>query len=216
MINKNKISVNVICLIILAVILFSVGISLGRFTQGMIDGWTSVSENSGEYLYATGYFTPRAGLLSEATDSIPAVDGSKLPIVIEKAHVAVNSEQVSISAAISIFFLNIGCVILSLTIMVMFVKFIVRINRMEIFIEHNARTLRNIGILLLAVALLSTASQYVEHVTMLDKLPAVRDYTHSFLPSISWTNIVIGLLSLLMSQIWELGLKMKQENDLTV
>lgn len=77
--NKNKISVNLLCVCIIALISITVLFGLGVFTQGFVEGMNETREPIAhdDYLFLTASFTPAS--MAETPDSIMASDAIDSP-----------------------------------------------------------------------------------------------------------------------------------------
>ena len=114
----------------------------------------------------------------------------------------------------------IGCyaagVILFVCFVVAFVKFIININKGRIFVRKNIGLLRRIAWYLISVALLRCAGGIADD-TMLSNMPVkLGAYEVTTYWTLPWSVLIIGLISLLMAEIWARGLQMREEQELTI
>ena len=105
--------------------------------------------------------------------------------------------------------------VLGIVALTSFVCFVRNINRREIFTRKNTAYLRRIGWCTIGAGALMTLhycyDQYVVHqVFRLD------GYVVDYSSSIYSEYILFGLFSLVMAEAFAIGLKMREEQDLTI
>lgn len=109
-------------------------------------------------------------------------------------------------------FLQIG---LSIWAISLFIRLIIAINKSNIFNWKNVRRLRRLGLALIIsfgctffMAYLSTLS--------IEEVFSLRGYNLCISDVVNITNLVLGLCSLIVGEVFAIGLKMKEEQDLTI
>ncbi|HBC21321.1 MAG TPA: hypothetical protein DC009_04390 [Porphyromonadaceae bacterium] len=222
--SKFRLSINLLCVLIIAVTSFSVAFSLGEFTKGVVDGVDSVqsedaaSESADNQLvYFPTYLTPRDGLLTSRHDNIAAADSNgTVPVVMQQAIIAMPVGSIPLSYMICKVIIGLAVLVIFVLLIINFLKLTVRINRGNIFDNRNVKLLRRIGVQTLMIAGLTLVDLLLQSGLVDAHIPQLRDYSRTLLPALPWTNALIGLISLLMSKIWEGGLSMKKEQDLTI
>lgn len=109
-------------------------------------------------------------------------------------------------------FLQIGVYIWAI---VLFVRLIISINKSDIFNWKNVRRLRRLG---LALIISFCCSFSVAYITLynVSEVFSLRGYTLELSGIISATMLVLGLCSLIVGEVFAIGLKMKEEQDLTI
>lgn len=106
-------------------------------------------------------------------------------------------------------------IILSIITLIMFIKFIMNVNRKEVFTWKNVRLLRRIGWCMLAMAVLSTGLGVYEEY-MISEVFSVKGYSASFLEYLSSSDLLIGIVALIIAEAFAIGLKQKEELELTI
>lgn len=98
---------------------------------------------------------------------------------------------------------------------VLFIRLIVAINRSDIFNWKNVRRLRRLGILLIIsfCCTFFTASLTLHNV---EKVFAMPGYSLSMTDMVHITSLVLGLSALIVAEVFAIGLRMKEEQDLTI
>lgn len=215
--SKNKISVNLLCICIIALISITVLFGLGVFTQGFMEGIRESREPIAhdDYLFLTASLSPTT--MTETPDSIMAADGHELPVFCSKGSVGVPIEKVQDFPLMLLAlcgFLTLGIFIF---LLVQFIKLIVNFNRGRIFEVRNCRYLSRIGVSMLILAVLSMFVSYGNSRMIIGAAGGLRNYS-----SVNWwdllpsSDFLVGLLALLFAQIWKRGIAIKNENELTV
>lgn len=98
---------------------------------------------------------------------------------------------------------------------VLFVKIIVAINRSDIFNWRNVRRLRRLGVLLAIGFGSSLLTGYME-LWHLREVFALQHYDLALSDTVNITTFVISFTALIVAEIFAIGLKMKEEQDLTI
>jgi hypothetical protein len=111
-----------------------------------------------------------------------------------------------------------GLIILAIVVVtiIKFIRLINNINRNKVFERCNVKLLRQLGILMLSLALVNIISGVYGEI-IVARLPyELSGYTYSYYWQLPWGHILIGLVSLLMAQIWAKGIQMREEQELTI
>lgn len=103
----------------------------------------------------------------------------------------------------------------SLWAVVLFIRLIISINKSDIFNWRNVRRLRRLGMALVISFCCTFASKYLDFIGI-DAVFSLRGYELSLSELVSTTTLVLGLCSLIVGEVFAIGLKMKEEQDLTI
>lgn len=98
---------------------------------------------------------------------------------------------------------------------VLFVKIIVAINRSDIFNWRNVRRLRRLGILLIVGFGCSLLAEYLSLCNLREVL-SLQNYDLTLSDTVDITTFVLGLTALIVAEVFAIGLKMKEEQELTI
>ena len=104
---------------------------------------------------------------------------------------------------------------LLIAIVVLFLKLIVRVNREIVFDWRNVRLLRWLGALELAGTVVITAIQ-IYGASIVSRQFGVSGFVTDYFSYVSAMELTVGLVALIVAEIFAVGLKMKEEQDLTV
>ncbi len=222
-----KKKINILCGIIICVIILCVvypTYNLGyTFGVGFSAGYDSIKNGSENEFILTHnttintYFEPHMDKLLSNPDSIIDASTNKVvPIVWEKGAIIVHDSLIPNWYFIICVCCEIVIYILFLILIIKFAKLIININKDLIFERINVKLLRQLGILLLCIAL-SQITLGISTEILIFALPYKFDgYDISAYWNIPWTNVIIGLVGLLMAQIWARGIQMREEQELTI
>ena len=102
-----------------------------------------------------------------------------------------------------------------LVIVVLFLKLIVRVNRGRVFEWSNVRLLRWLGGIELVASIVTTVFQ-IYGASLASGQFAVKGFAPDYFSYISVMELTIGLVALIVAEIFAVGLKMKEEQELTI
>ncbi len=109
-------------------------------------------------------------------------------------------------------FLQIGCTLWAL---VLFVRLVISVNRFDIFTWRNVRRLRLIGLGLVLAFGCNMVLAFME-IRSLEEVLSLRGYELSLSEMLERTTLLLGLCSLIVGEVFAIGLRMKEEQDLTI
>lgn len=161
-------------------------------------------------------FNPEISNIYFGSDSITFSNGEKYPIILNRAIVVVPAEKNDSPLSWLAVAIYISCSVLFVLLMIEFIKFIININRGEIFSDSNVVRLKRFAWYLISIALLNIAAGVIEDYIVAGMGLKLDGYYPTAYWMIPWANLLLGLVALLMSQIWSRGLEMKEEQELTI
>lgn len=103
----------------------------------------------------------------------------------------------------------------SIWAIVLFIRLMISINKSDIFNWRNVRRLRFLGVALI----IGFSAQFLlaySNMVSVSKVFSIPGYDLSLSELVSITNLVLGLCSLIVGEVFAIGLKMKEEQDLTI
>ncbi|MDE5876013.1 MAG: DUF2975 domain-containing protein [Muribaculaceae bacterium] len=220
----KKTSINLLCVLIIVIIglslvmpVYYIGYSFGYgFAQGIKNSDLPVIESAQPMRSYDMAFNPDIELFLHPVDSVRSTDGITYPAVIQRAEVFVPTDSSTTITSVGTLILHILSMLMGLTVLVAFIKFVYNINKGHIFEHKNVRLLRLLGILLIAIALCSTSSGLIDDHTLSHIGLNLKGYSVSTYWTIPWTTLIIGLAALLMAQVWARGIDLKEEQALTI
>lgn len=191
--------------------LFSKGIELGLRMAGTEEMYKKQAED----LSMLNIVTLLPGGSQFFTDSVyNEVSQSYVPVVYTQIGVSVKTGE---TVWMSVLKGNLGVfyVIALVAIIIIFVRVIISINRSQIFNWKNVIRLRWLGGLLVLGFLLSNIPQYIS-ILKLKEIFALKGYEVIPSASIDIINLVLGLVALIIAEVFAIGLRMKEEQELTI
>ena len=228
----KKTSINILCILIILLITGSVltpMLYLGEvFFAGLKDGYEQTSAvDNGNQTKTGAYdpyesnmvdlnFKPDVATLIHSSDSITFSNGEKYQIIQSRNVLVVPKHKWPANYNWCVDILYLGCLVLYVLLLVQFIRFIININKGNIFDSKNVSMLRRFAWYLISISVLKFAAGLIEDY-MLSRLPLQLDgYTLSSYWEMPWDTMLLGLLALLMAQVWSYGLQLKEEQSLTI
>lgn len=216
----NKTSIYALSVVIIAVVAFSIifpGIRMiENFTQGFAAGLEASSTETTVSIPFDITFHPNVDRVINSPDSIVFADGTEYPLVINHAAVCIPESRIPTWSA----WVSILCYLASFVLLIIliwkFIRFIINISREEIFIDSNARYLRHFSFCLIAIAIFQIISGLSEEYVLSTFNLRLAGYELTGAWSFPWSNLLIGLVSLLISIVWARGILIKKEQELTI
>ncbi len=218
----NRTYINLLCILIIVVLAASVIVPsiamTAAFTYGFQEGLKdagnpeleqTISNSSPISVVMPNYELPTPN------DSIKFDNGHTLPAYHQTMIIYVPDNRYSVTAQIGVAGFGILCVIAAIIAAIQVVKFVIKINKRIIFDRSNIRHLSIMGICLLSIAIMQILSGLIkEGVVAVLGTSGGMSLTANW--TIPWSNMLLGLLALLMAQIWRRGLQLKEEQELTI
>ncbi len=220
----KKTSINILCCLILVILGASIlmpAFTLGSvFVAGFSAGWQASDNPEAspaiETIPVDVSFNPEIGTLVTGSDTISFTNNETYPMIMSRAVIMVPEERFSSTLSWISMALYIICFVLFVFLMIEFIRFIININKGCIFDHKNIKRLKRFSYYLISIALLKCAAGMIEDVLFYELGLHIDGYTLASYWIIPWGTLLLGLLSLLMAQIWSRGLEMKEEQELTI
>lgn len=225
-----KRKINIICVLILAVIIYS-SLSSLLFIMGYgVRSGLQVGMKSDDVSYdltslGIDYaFIPEQQTFIAGADTLVLSSGQKVRFIPSSGYILKDGvqpcHQKSFSSDYILVLITslvyIVVFVLCILALVDFIRFIVEINRNRIFEYRNVRFLNRVGVYMLVVAALLIISGVVREFVQAPYIPELSGYEVAINWSIPVSEILIGLLALLMGQIWLRAITIKEEQELTI
>lgn len=210
-----KKSINLLCVLILTLLVFSclsTLYSMGySFGSGLRMGYNACESNV--IPMAVAVKNPiQPGISSQITDA----NGNTYHTMWESGICFLPESGHSLAIAIAGSLLFIAMFIFGIRIIVMFVKFIININRGAIFDRKNVSRLDKIGIDLLLISLCSIIQGILQEIELHNVLPVFEGFTLVALWSIPWSAMIMAFVARLAAQIMRKAIILHEEQSLTV
>lgn len=214
-----KKKLNLFCILIFVVLAFDMFIVLDVMFTGAMRGYDTAGKPGGSprgksYDYATLSLLPTEVTDRTAKTVGPGSGGREYMAWPTQLMVPADSCRTALSEPLAVTG-GVVSLVLGIVALTSFVCFVRNINRREIFTRKNTAYLRRIGWCTIGAGALMTLhycyDQYiVQQVFRLD------GYVVDYSSSIYSEYILFGLFSLVMAEAFAIGLKMREEQDLTI
>ncbi len=214
-----KKKLNLFCLLIFAVIVCDVlsmsNVFIAGFSSGMRHGAEkrNITEtNPCNYCYIS--LVPEE--MSQATaQTITDKAGGKEQQAWPTQLIVPTGERMGVFAAIFKLVYTLAFGVLALAALVAFVCFVRNANRDDIFTRKNIRLLRVVGWCLFAAGTIVTADGFYD-IHMARQAFSLGGYVVDYGSAADFTNIIFGLFTLVIAEAFAIGLRMKEEQELTI
>ncbi|MEZ3532679.1 MAG: DUF2975 domain-containing protein [Muribaculaceae bacterium] len=227
----KKTSINILCIFIIAILASSVITPAYYictvFISGVKSGYSQYQGHISETASLDSYkptqtvpvdlsFSPDIPTMLAGSDTITIGNSEHYPLTFTRATIHVPSEKWGESLSNVTILIYVACFVLFVLLMVQFIKFIININKGEIFVRRNVTLLRRFAWYLLSIAIMKCIAGLIEDYMFSQLGFTIPGYQLSTFWTIPWGSLLMGLLAMLMAQIWSRGLEMKEEQELTI
>lgn len=214
-----KTKLNIYCLLIFAVIATDLMLSANVIVAGLSEGQHRTERTGGGKAAPTGRYHVVSLMPSGQTDSNAITITDKATGKTYKAwptelNIPAGGDKGGQGSTLS------GVMLLaSLTLGIMavaaFIRFVLNVNRSRIFTGMNTRFLKCIGWCMLTAGILNTIVYSADEYCAVQTF-SLTGYTPEYLSAAYIGTMLSGLFSLVMAEAFAIGVKMKEEQDLTV
>lgn len=144
-----------------------------------------------------------------------AIDGKEVPMQATQGIVWLDGYETSKPVYYLASLCSMVAVVFLLVAMVRFVQFIRGINRLEIFTWTNVRLLKSIGRLLILYYVLNLLYTWLSY-WQVSQVFAIEGRMLDWVSPVVHTSVFLGVAALLMGEVFTLGLRMREEQELTI
>lgn len=184
-----------------------------NFIQGFEEGWHSAEVGKKKNVSISLFFVslrPTANLTE-----IPAStsNGSEAFVTISEANIALHNSSIPTSKT----YTDLAVVLLSLGIIIWLIVIIWKttnsLSRGNVLTHQNIIRMRTIGFLLIAKEAVYIISQYID-LHYLKSVVQLKGYEMAL--DISYTQIIVGLIMLVLAEVLVLANRIREEQELTI
>jgi len=211
---------NLICLGIVLAVLVSMSFLFSTFYYGFKAGIDAYEQGAAgveklDVTYKMIGTMPTDVITNETATAINEKDGSTVSILPFISMIGVPNEKADATDSIFLSLLDWMVMICCIYAIVQFVKMIRNIHRNIIFDWANVKRLRRLGLSLILCFCCSLVTFAINN-HLVSQAISLKDCDFSIAFQFSDPTLLIGFTSLLFAEIFAIGLKMKEENDLTI
>lgn len=211
---------NLICLGIVLAVLVSMSFLFSTFYYGFKAGIDAYEQGAAgveklDVTYKMIGTMPTDVITSETATAINEKDGSTVSILPFISMIGVPNEKADATDSIFLSLLDWMVIICCIYAIVQFVKMIRNIHRNIIFDWANVKRLRRLGLSLILCFCCSLVTFAINN-HLVSQVISLKDCDFSIAFQFSDPTLLIGFTSLLFAEIFAIGLKLKEENDLTI
>lgn len=211
---------NLICLGIVLAVLVSMSFLFSTFYYGFKAGIDAYEQGAAgveklDVTYKMIGTMPTDVITNETATAINEKDGSTVSILPFISMIGVPNEKADATDSIFLSLLDWMVMICCIYAIVQFVKMIRNIHRNIIFDWANVKRLRRLGFSLILCFCCSLVTFAINN-HLVSQVISLKDCNFSIAFQFSDPTLLIGFTALLFAEIFAIGLKMKEENDLTI
>lgn len=211
---------NLICLGIVLAVLVSMSFLFSTFYYGFKAGIDAYEQGAAgveklDVTYKMIGTMPTDVITNETATAINEKDGSTVSILPFISMIGIPNEKADATDSIFLSLLDWMVMICCIYAIVQFVKMIRNIHRNIIFDWANVKRLRRLGLSLILCFCCSLVTFAINN-HLVSQAISLKDCDFSIAFQFSDPTLLIGFTALLFAEIFAIGLKMKEENDLTI
>lgn len=211
---------NLICLGIVLAVLVSMSFLFSTFYYGFKAGIDAYKQGAAgveklDVTYKMIGTMPTDVITNETATAINEKDGSTVSILPFISMIGIPNEKADATDSIFLSLLDWMVIICCIYAIVQFVKMIRNIHRNIIFDWANVKRLRRLGLSLILCFCCSLVTFAINN-HLVSQVISLKDCDFSIAFQFSDPTLLIGFTSLLFAEIFAIGLRLKEENDLTI
>ena len=211
---------NLICLGIVLAVLVSMSFLFSTFYYGFKAGIDAYEQGAAgveklDVTYKMIGTMPTDVITNETATAINEKDGSTVSILPFISMIGIPNEKADATDSIFLSLLDWMVIICCIYAIVQFVKMIRNIHRNIIFDWANVKRLRRLGFSLILCFCCSLVTFAINN-HFVSQVISLKDCDFSIAFQFSDPTLLIGFTSLLFAEIFAIGLRLKEENDLTI
>ena len=140
--------------------------------------------------------------------------GSYVPATYSSMMVSVDTKSTTWSQ-VAFTLLNLAHICICIWAIILFIRLVISINKSDIFKWRNVRRLRLLGLALIVSFCTALLPAYLT-LKSVREVFSVRGYELNLSDMVNTTTLVLGISTLIVAEVFAIGLKMKEEQDLTI
>ncbi len=215
-----KTKLNIFCLLIFAVIIVDILMATDLMFSGMVSGYKSAKhtyETNTESVdgYRVVSLIPNEITWRNAITITDSATNKSYKAWPTQINLPIEESPSGITGRILSVIIGIAIMVAGIITLISFIRFVLNINRNNIFTRKNTKYLKRIGWSMIIIGLLATI-KYCNDVYAATQTFSLTGYTIGYSDAVYTGTILFGLFSLVMAESFSIGLKMKEEQELTI
>lgn len=211
---------NLICAGIVIAIIISVSFLFNIFIYGFQAGIDAYEQGKAgierqDVSYEVLFTIPTAVINNQTAKAVNQKDGTELSIMPLASLIGVPTKDISATQSVLRTLLDLINMISIIYALIQFVKMVRNIHRNIIFDWLNVKRLRRLGCALI-ISYCSSLALIMVNNHFISQVISLKDSVFSASMQLSEPTLIIGFTALLFGEIFAIGLRMKEENDMTI
>lgn len=144
-----------------------------------------------------------------------SISGVWMPTQIKTVTVEVADSKMITGEILWLIPISVGLIFASICFVVFFLKLIIAVNASKVFVPENISRLRRLGIIFVSMGILLCLGNYVDYYSscMLVDIPG---YHFSMEDVFDFSYFIYALIAFLAAEIFAIGLRLQEEQELTI
>lgn len=162
-------------------------------------------------------FLPKTDKIISNPDKLTLLNSDEdLNFIIEQGSIYVSDDCIPMWISLLETVMYLAMIVVFIILIVKFVKFINNINKNKVFEKINVKLLKQMGLILLSMSIIQIVLLFSSKFIVSTLSLEIEGYSISSSMDFPWTVTLIGLVALLMAQVWAKGIQMREEQELTI
>ncbi len=162
-------------------------------------------------------FLPKTDKIISNPDKLTLLNSDEdLNFIIDQGSIYVSDDCIPMWISLLETVMYLAMIVVFIILIVKFVKFINNINKNKVFEKINVKLLKQMGLILLSMSIIQIVLLFSSKFIVSTLSLEIEGYSISSSMDFPWTVTLIGLVALLMAQVWAKGIQMREEQELTI
>lgn len=201
-------------------IAFGLYYNLESFSKGYKDGYETGKSSKGQSEKTTIRYhyidLVKTGDTSLQPDSLyNSISGVWMPMQIRNVSVGVADDRWIAGETLFLIPISLGLMLACICFVVFFLKLIIAVNASKVFVPENIFRLRSLGVVFISMGVLFCLGSYVNYYSSCSLID-IPGYHLSAAGIFKFSYFIYALIAFLIAEIFAIGLRLQEEQELTV
>lgn len=215
---------NILTLLILVAfglrIVFNMYFNVESFSQGFKDGYEGGRRLKGQsentHLIHREIDLVKVEDMGMQPDSLyNSISDVWMPMQIKTVIIEVTDSNMIFRVMLLFFPISVGLILASICFVVFFLKLIIAVNASKVFVPENISRLRRLGIIFVSMGILLCLGNYADYYSS-RSLIDIPGYHLSAKDVFDFSYFIYALIAFLAAEIFAIGLRLQEEQELTI